>query len=210
MKAILLTPAVIALAAGAPLALAGDDYEGGAQSEKEQEEMLQREAEPEEAEKAAEEAEKAAEEAEEAAEEAETHGEEMEQEGVQPEREPQAETPEPPEATMQVRARVLGVEDKSLVLDVQGVAVPVKVDRETQVAGEKIPRTRRISSHLEKEFEPGQMVNVAFAKEELENVAASIERLGGAPGAQPEGQPGQQQQQPGQQQQPEQQPTPGQ
>lgn len=83
----------------------------------------------------------------------------------------------------QLQARVLGVDDKDLVLQIENVAVPMRVSHDTSINGETTARTRRIEARLKREFAPGQMVNVTYSMDELRNAAVSIEKQTNAPNA---------------------------
>jgi hypothetical protein len=75
-----------------------------------------------------------------------------------------------------LQGEVLGVEGEQLILDVDGAAVALKVDRETEFEGEQLESEEDVSSKLEEEYEAGQMVNVTYSTMDMENHAEAIEK----------------------------------
>ncbi|RJS15761.1 hypothetical protein DRW03_32250 [Corallococcus sp. H22C18031201] len=82
----------------------------------------------------------------------------------------------------EMTAKVLGMSSDSLFLEGDnGVAIPVKVTHETQLAGKKLKKDDRIESHLKKDFQMGEEVRTSFEVKhhkdgKVENVATSIDK----------------------------------
>lgn len=76
-----------------------------------------------------------------------------------------------------VFGKVMGITQEEIILDIGGAALPVTVDRSTKIEGEAIPRTKRIQSHLNSEFQAGQLISVTYDLKNMKNVALSIEEL---------------------------------
>ncbi|MBJ6763582.1 hypothetical protein JGU66_22665 [Myxococcaceae bacterium JPH2] len=82
----------------------------------------------------------------------------------------------------EMTAKVLGMSSDSLFLEGdKGVAIPVKVTHETQLAGKKLKKDERIESHLKKDFQMGEEVRTSFEVKhhkdgKVENVATSIDK----------------------------------
>jgi HSP20 family molecular chaperone IbpA len=79
-------------------------------------------------------------------------------------------TPEPRKLT----AKVLGVDEKNLVVDVDGYAIKLHVDHDTLLQGEMTKMDRTIEGRLNREFSLGQQVTVELERYRLENRAITI------------------------------------
>lgn len=83
---------------------------------------------------------------------------------------------EPSTATRPGTLSVIGVDEKMVTVEKDGVVVAFHVDHDTTLNGTTTKRTRRIEARLERELKPGDQVSIRSERQKLVNHATSIER----------------------------------
>ena len=77
----------------------------------------------------------------------------------------------------ELRGTVVGTREKHVFIQEQsGAIVPLEVNHETLVEGQRIKRDQRIESHLKREFTEGEQVRASFDTKKTDNVATSIQK----------------------------------
>lgn len=74
----------------------------------------------------------------------------------------------------EVTGTVKGIEGKKIYIEYNGVVLPIYVTHDTSLLGSTTRMTQRLESRLEKEFQPGDKVNISYELKKMDNYALSI------------------------------------
>jgi Cu/Ag efflux protein CusF len=83
---------------------------------------------------------------------------------------------EPATTTQPGTLNVIGVDEKTVTAEKDGVVVAFNVDHDTTINGAMTKRTRRLEARLERELKTGDHVNIRYERQKLANHAVAIER----------------------------------
>jgi hypothetical protein len=97
-------------------------------------------------------------------------------------REAAAQQPAEVAAQKELTGKVVGMHEKTLFIEGKdGLAIPVSVNHETLVEGQRVKRDQKIESHVKRELKPGDQVRASLEVRterdgKVENIATALSK----------------------------------